>query len=80
MKVRNLELTCWPCPSQWEAETLQGEKVYIRYRWGLLSVGVGEGLCDAVENQEEVYSSDNPWDGEMSEQEMLCLTGIEVER
>lgn len=36
--ITKLEKTCAACPSQWEGETLEGDYIYIRYRWGYLSV------------------------------------------
>ena len=40
MKIENLVCTCEACPSQWEANTDDGRGVYIRYRWGYLSIYV----------------------------------------
>lgn len=36
--ITKLEQTCAACPSQWEGKTSDGDYVYIRYRWGYLSV------------------------------------------
>jgi len=36
-------------PSQWEGLTDDGECVYIRYRWGHLSIGTGKKRLGAVE-------------------------------
>lgn len=33
--------TCSACPSQWEGTTEDGRSVYVRYRWGNLTVGLG---------------------------------------
>ena len=41
MKIFDPEMTCSACPAQWQGRT-QGERpVYVRYRWGYLSVRVG---------------------------------------
>jgi hypothetical protein len=40
-RVISLEQTCTACPSQWEGGLEGGGYVYIRYRWGALSVGIG---------------------------------------
>ena len=32
--VTELVQTCPASPSQWEGRTAQGQRVYIRYRWG----------------------------------------------
>jgi hypothetical protein len=42
MEVVDLVQTCGSCPSQWEARTEDNRPVYVRYRWGYLSVVVGE--------------------------------------
>jgi hypothetical protein len=41
IRVSRIRKTCNACPSQWEGVTPDGAKVYVRYRWGGLSVGVG---------------------------------------
>ena len=41
MKIENLQHTCHACPSQWEFVTDGERPVYVRYRWGWLSVRVG---------------------------------------
>lgn len=47
-KVVALRKTSVACPSQWEG-TLEDERaVYARYRYGSLSVGVGDGIDQAV--------------------------------
>lgn len=30
------------CPAQWNGETVDGKFVYVRYRWGVLSVSVDD--------------------------------------
>ena len=42
LEIVSIERTCYACPSQWDAKTKDGRNVYIRYRWGKLSVSVGE--------------------------------------
>lgn len=39
-KIVSLVETCGGCPSQWDGRTSDGRYVYIRYRWGYLSVSV----------------------------------------
>ena len=48
--VVRLTQTCLAVPSQWEGELDDGHSLYVRYRHGLLRVGVGEGLSEAIEN------------------------------
>lgn len=40
IKVIELEQTCFACPSQWDGKTNDKKHVYIRYRFGCLSVDV----------------------------------------
>ena len=60
-------------PTQWSGETVEGRKVYIRYRWGTLNVDLEDPL-------EELLSLDygGEYSGDMETERMLELTGIEV--
>lgn len=40
--VKEIIKTCSACPSQWEGITDDNRMIYIRYRWGGLSVRLGE--------------------------------------
>lgn len=40
IRLRSLKKTCDACPSQWEGRTTDWKEVYIRYRWGRLTVQV----------------------------------------
>lgn len=40
LEMKVIEMTCSACPSQWEGETINGDPVYIRYRWGMLRCDV----------------------------------------
>jgi len=50
MNIIKLIETCSACPTQYEGLTDNGKIVYIRYRWGCLTVGVGETLKEALVN------------------------------
>lgn len=39
--VKEIEQTCFACPSQWEGFTDDDQCIYIRFRWGSLSVRIG---------------------------------------
>ncbi len=41
MKIKDPVMTCSACPAQWEGRTDGDRPVYVRYRWGYLSVRVG---------------------------------------
>ena len=66
--------TCPACPAQWDGRTDDGKRVYVRYRWGWLSVRVGEGddLYAAV-NGEEVFAKEcgEEYDGFMTLEELI---------
>jgi hypothetical protein len=47
VKVTEIRRTCFACPSQWEGKTESGY-VYIRFRWGTLSVRTGPTIDDAI--------------------------------
>jgi hypothetical protein len=66
VRVTSLEQTCYACPSQWEGETDNGDYVYIRYRWGHLTVSV---------NGEQIFATDhgNSLDGVLSYDELRTL-------
>lgn len=38
--VTKISCTCFACPSQWEGRTSDSRAIYVRYRWGHLSVRV----------------------------------------
>lgn len=75
MKLHNVVNTCPSCPSQWDAMTDDGHSVYIRYRWGRLSVKV----CPDVGEREytgdwtTVYNEQigDHLDGYLSDEDML---------
>lgn len=66
-KVVKLIQTCTACPSQWEGKTDDGKSVYIRYRWGQLTVN--------VDNEPQFhYSAADVLDGFMTFDEMAAYT------
>ena len=84
MKFKTLVKTCSACPSQWEGQLEDGRYVYIRFRWGHLSVRASaESIDEAVTGGEELYSGGpddvHPFDGVMSTCEMLKLAGLEFD-
>jgi hypothetical protein len=42
IKIVKIRQTCVICPTQYEGKTDDDRPVYIRYRWGYLSVRVGD--------------------------------------
>jgi hypothetical protein len=47
-RIVKLKQTTWACPTQWVATLADGRTVYARSRHGEFSVGVGDGLDDAI--------------------------------
>ena len=70
-----LEKTCFACPAQWEGKLEDGRALYARYRGGGLSVGVGAGVEEAIDNsmtEEAFYFEDvgDCFDGWMNLEEL----------
>jgi hypothetical protein len=63
--VTALKKTCTACPAQWEGTLDDGRALYIRYRWGGLSVGAGKDIDDAVKNRwgDKALFEENVGDG-----------------
>lgn len=38
MTLTKVVQTCFACPSQWDAWTTTGQRLYLRYRWGIGTV------------------------------------------
>ena len=77
VRIVQLTKTCDSCPSQWEGETDTGKKVYIRFRWGGLSIGVGNTLSEAVKDDLWYDDISDDLDGTLSESEMIAaLDGV----
>ena len=84
MKLQTLIKTCSASPSQWEGQLEDGRYVYIRFRWGHLSVRAStESIDDAIGTGEALYEGSpedsDALDGVMSTCEMLKLTGLEYD-
>lgn len=47
VKITEIRRTCFACPAQWEGKTESGY-VYIRFRWGGLTVRSGSTVKDAI--------------------------------
>ena len=54
--IKYIRKTCERNPSQWEVKLIDGRMLYIRYRWGALSIRVSskktDGIMDAVNGKE----------------------------
>jgi hypothetical protein len=65
MLITKLEMTCSGCPTQYEGLNSDNQCVYIRYRWGILTLGVGDDLSEAVNNTIFHKDFNDEWDGWM---------------
>ena len=56
ISIKYIKRTCESCPSQWEVKLMDGRMVYVRYRWGILSIRVSskktDNIMDAVNGKE----------------------------
>lgn len=56
MEIKEMICTCGACPTQYEIKLTDGRMVYVRYRWGYLSIRISENqtdnIYDAVEGKE----------------------------
>ena len=59
IKVISLQSTCYASPSQWEGHLDSGKMIYMRYRWGHLTITVSKSpttnVMDAISGI-EVFS------------------------
>ena len=76
LQIRRIERTCSACPSQWEGEMVDGRSVYIRYRWGRLTVGIGNNIDEAIDSVVFDLDYGDLFDGAMNLDEVLDLTGM----
>src|SRR5258708_30421584 len=55
-KVKELVETCSGCPSAWAGSTVDGRKLYIRFRWGYLTIDVDDKqvFCEFCGKEEPV--------------------------
>lgn len=65
------------CPSQWHAKTIDGIPLYIRYRYGYLTVT--EWFYDK-EKRNEIFGTEygGKYDGYLEDEMMLKLTGLNL--
>ena len=76
--LKELKNTGSCCPSQWEAITDKNEFIYIRYRFGRLTIHMSEpngDLSDAINNGIRVLekSIGNGLDGSLNEGELIKI-------
>jgi hypothetical protein len=83
--VTQLTRTCDACPAQWEGLVSDGRHVYVRYRWGYLSVRVSEDVNPtdrfAAVDGPEVFGAElgDEFHGYLSFEELKRATAGEIE-
>ena len=50
LEIQYIKRTCECCPSQWEIKLTNGKMVYVRYRWGKLSIRISHGETNDIWN------------------------------
>jgi hypothetical protein len=70
MVIEKIKRTSPACPSQWEGILENGETVYIHYRNGIFSIGIGKNLDEAIVNNYYTEKGNDILDGSMSDLEM----------
>lgn len=79
MKSIKLKKTCIACPAQWEGTLDDGRMIYIRYRWGHLTVNVSlkptTNIGDALDGPTvfDEHPGEDSLDGSLETEEMLHL-------
>ena len=68
-KIKYYKQTCSACPSQWDLYTDKGEYLYVRFRWGHLSVSKGVQGEDFFE-----WDDKDEWNGFMDFEKLVELT------
>jgi hypothetical protein len=81
LKVKNLKQTTTRFPSQWEGNTVDDQFIYIRYRNGWLEVSVAPTKDELYDDEYKAFiMNDGTNQGEMETDDMLKITGIELEK
>ncbi|MEM7444207.1 MAG: hypothetical protein AAF414_12855 [Pseudomonadota bacterium] len=69
------------CPSQYDGHTTDGREVYVRYRGGRLTIHVVLSAGEEPASSEKILDVivGPPLDGALSSQQLVSLTGIQVD-
>jgi hypothetical protein len=72
--VVDIRRTCDACPAQWEGKLSTGECIYVRYRWGVLRVGIGDDPGEAIANTWFRAELGDGLDGTLDPRELVRAT------
>jgi hypothetical protein len=73
MIITELKRTCSAFPTQWEGKLGNKEYIYIRYRFGNFTIGIGESLDEAVIDNRRCIKYGEEYSGVMSNEEMINI-------
>ena len=84
MIITEIRKTCEACPSQWEGKFDDGDSMYIRYRWGYLSICKGnpnENEWKSIAGMPEIFGKQigDKLDGCIDLHEVLSVFGLELQ-
>lgn len=74
IEVVELTQTCDVCPSQWEGKTADGRTIYVRFRWGYLSIGLGGTIDEAIGDETFGREISDGMDGYLPYEELRRVT------
>ena len=83
--IKTVARTCEASPAQWDAVTVDNRQVYVRYRWGHLSVRVapnpGDSDAYAGVNGDEIVglTYGDPFNGHIAYDDLKRLTAGVIE-
>lgn len=82
--ITHIIQTCSACPSQWEGKFADGDWLYIRYRWGGLSIHKGnpdENQYNSIAATPIIFSKqigETGWEGVIELDDVLLESGLEL--
>ncbi len=82
LHIASLKRTCIACPSQWEGVLEDSRPIYIRFRWGELSVRLGEiglGVESAIDAPDCFeWEADGGIDGYITIDQVCGVAGLRI--
>lgn len=70
-RVLGLVRTCLATPSQWSGVTCDGRFIYIRYRWGRLTVHLDDINAVSAEPLFDRVLNGDGWDGYLTYEQLV---------
>ncbi|WP_432130622.1 hypothetical protein [Streptomyces tendae] len=72
MIIARVVQTCFACPSQWDAWTIDGDYLYLRYRWGVGTIDDEHGTNITR------FTISDPYGGVIGLDEFARRTGLVI--